>query len=766
MNETVLRIRSVFVSKGTDDAEKAFRSLRDTIKNAGGSVKNANTIFSNFFGSLTRIAKLRMLRGIIRGITSAVKEGVENIYRYSQALGAADASHFANTMDSLASSMLYMKNSIGAVVAPLLTSLLPAIQTIVNWFVTATQVVAQFFAALGGQTMYTRAKEHATAWKSVEGAAGGAAAAAKEYQNTILSFDEIHALNDVPSSGGGGGGGGASPLDYADMFEEAEISAKIKKLAQWLRDNFDGILDIVKAIGIALLGWKIAQNVADFFAALGVGSASMLRTVGLGLTLLITGVSLSAKGGFDIGYDGVDLMDIIKSAIGAAMGGVGGAFLSVALGASAGAGFVVGFTIALLGTIIGIQLGQQEKMLDATYRTTEEYQNLVITTGILEEILSHSNTVVEVWNKNWKEYSQLVSDIKLAEYLIPQIEELGNKTERTELENEKLKTLIEQLNGLGIDGVTASYDEATGAVQLNTQEVKKNLDAVLKAAKEAAYIDVMKAAWEDEARATLDAKMASEAYEDTLKIYNDTVQESLDYQREYQNNLDPDIVAQYDEKIGDLADQLDLAEKAQDEANKRMEEARDYADRAEKAYHDLKTEVDYLNQSIDVFNGKTINNVIEAGLNGIKNSAYWAYWQLQGVNEQILQLSRATFGGLSIGIYAALGKANGGFVNGYANGGIIPRFDGGGINSADLFLARENNAPELVGRIGNRTAVANQDQIGDVLTAGVIRGLAMMQEGQGSSNTEVNVYMDREVLARAVDKGNRSLNRRFNVSLA
>ena len=266
MNETILRIRSVFVSKGTEDAEKAFRSLRDTVTSAGGSVKNANSVFSNFFGSLTRIAKLRLLRGIIRGITQAFKEGTENIYHYSQALGAADASHFANTMDSLASSMLYMKNSIGAVVAPLLTSLLPAIQTVVNWFVTATQVVAQFFAALGGQTMYTRAKEHATSWKDIGTAAGGAAAAAKEYQNTILSFDEIHALNDVPTSGGGGGGGADVP-DYTDMFEEAEISAKIKKLAQWLRDNFDGILDIVKAIGIALLGWKVSQNLADFFAS-------------------------------------------------------------------------------------------------------------------------------------------------------------------------------------------------------------------------------------------------------------------------------------------------------------------------------------------------------------------------------------------------------------------------------------------------------------------------------------------------------------------
>ena len=156
---------------------------------------------------------------------------------------------------------------------------------------------------------------------------------------------------------------------------------------------------------------------------------------------------------------------------------------------------------------------------------------------------------------------------------------------------------------------------------------------------------------------------------------------------------------------------------------------------------------------------------------GIYNSANRAKWELYDVLDYVVALSKASLSGIQIAIGLNTGGgagksfANGGFVNGYANGGIIPRFDGGGIHSADLFLANENGSPELVGRIGNRTAVANQDQMVDVLTNGIIRSLSMMQEGQGG-NTEVNVYMNDEVVARAADRGNRSLNRRFNVSLA
>ena len=184
------------------------------------------------------------------------------------------------------------------------------------------------------------------------------------------------------------------------------------------------------------------------------------------------------------------------------------------------------------------------------------------------------------------------------------------------------------------------------------------------------------------------------------------------------------------------------------------------------AANNAKNQVIDLNKSISALGGMSINQWVENGLWGIYKSAYYAKWELYDVLDYVRQLTKASLTGFSIAISGLPGKANGGFVNGYANGGIIPRFDGGGINSAQLFLANENGMPpEMIGTIGNRTAVANQGQMVEAMAEGVYRAMSNVMSN-GNSNTEVNVYMNDEVVARAADRGNRSLNRRFNVSLA
>ena len=52
----------------------------------------------------------------------------------------------------------------------------------------------------------------------------------------------------------------------------------------------------------------------------------------------------------------------------------------------------------------------------------------------------------------------------------------------------------------------------------------------------------------------------------------------------------------------------------------------------------------------------------------------------------------------------------------------------------------------------------------EMVTGGVARGVAEAMNN-GNSNIEVVVNMDGVAVARAADRGNRSLNRRFAVSL-
>lgn len=70
----------------------------------------------------------------------------------------------------------------------------------------------------------------------------------------------------------------------------------------------------------------------------------------------------------------------------------------------------------------------------------------------------------------------------------------------------------------------------------------------------------------------------------------------------------------------------------------------------------------------------------------------------------------------------------------------IPRFDKGGYpTKADLFYANENGIPEMVGRIGNRTAVANNDQITTAITNAIMTAFSNANFGTDKGTVVVNI---------------------------
>jgi hypothetical protein len=81
----------------------------------------------------------------------------------------------------------------------------------------------------------------------------------------------------------------------------------------------------------------------------------------------------------------------------------------------------------------------------------------------------------------------------------------------------------------------------------------------------------------------------------------------------------------------------------------------------------------------------------------------------------------------------------------------IPTLASGGIVSeGQMFIAREAG-PELVGQIGHKTAVANNDQIVSGIEAGVYRAM-MAANGGGNKDVTINatIEMDGEVVGKKV----------------
>jgi hypothetical protein len=93
----------------------------------------------------------------------------------------------------------------------------------------------------------------------------------------------------------------------------------------------------------------------------------------------------------------------------------------------------------------------------------------------------------------------------------------------------------------------------------------------------------------------------------------------------------------------------------------------------------------------------------------------------------------------------------------------IPRLaDGGMVNTGQMFIAREAG-PEMVGSIGNRTAVANNDQIVESVSRGVYQAVVAAM-GQSGGNQIVEAKVNDKVLFEVVVNRNRQETMRTGYS--
>lgn len=256
--------KSAFGKLGSLAGQGAKAVTKSFLKIAGAplqklktSLSDATTKFRGLFTMFRKQAMYRAFSAIIHSIAAGFKEGMDNAYQYSKALGG----NLASSLDSISTSFLYFKNSIGAAVAPLINMLAPAIEYVIDKCVALINVLNQVFAKLSGASTWTKAVKYPTQYAE---AADSAAAANKELKKSILGIDEINALQDNSS---GSGGGGASGQDYSQMFEEVQLGEVNNPFADFfkpfadawanegqntinaIKTAFDGIKDFCTAVG-------------------------------------------------------------------------------------------------------------------------------------------------------------------------------------------------------------------------------------------------------------------------------------------------------------------------------------------------------------------------------------------------------------------------------------------------------------------------------------------------------------------------------------
>lgn len=188
-------------------------------------IKSAVSTMGNLFSSFKRIAMYRGLRTAIKAITQGFATGVKHLYAWADLVG----NNFKQSMDSLSTSMNYMKNSLGAMVSPIIDALAPAVDILVDKFVDLINVVNQFLATITGASSWRRAvKEQKEYADETDKAAG----AQKRLNHQLMAFDELNNITvNQPSSRGSGN----------KDDEVTDGSFVVEQLPDWAKDIREAI---------------------------------------------------------------------------------------------------------------------------------------------------------------------------------------------------------------------------------------------------------------------------------------------------------------------------------------------------------------------------------------------------------------------------------------------------------------------------------------------------------------------------------------------
>lgn len=213
-------------NKVANGANKARRSTGSWLDSFSNKTKRTNGLLHNFATRLKGIAlSMFIFNWITKGwnaMLSAIKDGTQNMAKHSSDVNAK--------MSQLTSAVATLKNAFGALAAPIISAVGPALTWFINLITAAINKVNQFISALTGKSTWTKAT---TQVKDYAAGLDKAANSAKKLKGQLQSFDELNNLNSNDSGGSGGSGSGGN---VSDMFEEVPIDQNIANLADKIKE--------------------------------------------------------------------------------------------------------------------------------------------------------------------------------------------------------------------------------------------------------------------------------------------------------------------------------------------------------------------------------------------------------------------------------------------------------------------------------------------------------------------------------------------------
>lgn len=266
----------------------------------------------------------------------------------------------ANALRILQQEFTQLSRAVGNLFIPALQRIIPVVRVVVEAITEAIQFLADLLGFELPTIDYSGLDGMQTSIEGVESGLGGAASAAKEFKKQLLGIDELNIIEPQAAGGGGAGGGAFGNMDLGLDMPEYDFLSRLAQSTDELKGKFDGLLSTILDIGAGFAGWAIAKSVLGWFNDLKMGKFSKIDKLAAGIGLVITGFSLEWQAGYDIGYNGPNLKNVIKGLIGAALG-VAGSLLIFGTGPL---GWTIGLGTALTIGITSFLMGYDRRKID------------------------------------------------------------------------------------------------------------------------------------------------------------------------------------------------------------------------------------------------------------------------------------------------------------------------------------------------------------------------------------------------------------------
>lgn len=640
----------------------------------------------------------------------------------------------ANALRVLQQQFVQLARAVGNVFIPVLVQIIPVVQAVVS---VLTDLI-NFLARLVGFKMpewdsNSWSKGLVSGAEDADKALSGASAAAKEFKRYTMGIDELTIID--PSSSGGGGGGASGISDWAknleipDLWNKEELAAMETQMSR-IKEKLELILPVAVAIGAAFALWKFGPSLLD------------------GLRVLIQSFAyLNGKAVLPVSESVIKLSQLLKFVgIAAVLGLMVSRFIDLYKSSET---FRTG--LSRIGEVFKSVFGFAKDILNGAWEVLKSIGETLL--HLLPEDLAQS--ISEFFSEFDLDAKDLVITIAgLAMLFMPGGKLIGAAT----LGFEALTVMIrkcgkdsdETFNKQKETALQAWENIKTGASDIwgkITQSINGSLDEINQSGQ--LYQTNAESSWSTFGE-TLQGYFSG-TWSELTKQQEDGTSELSRVTAAWQTGFTVDWNGIWDSVKTKVAS-------AWPEMQKSMTDA----------FTNIKTEFGKFKTNISnlatglftaikdstIRNANGVISVVESLLNGI----------IDKVNSLISLASEIPVVGTVVG-NRRIGRVYIPRVQGMSNFYA----DGGFPKHGEMFVARESG-PELVGNIGRKSAVANNDQIISGITSGVADGNTALinaiyavgkQLIDTVNNKDSNVYLDKTKVGDSVTQSQNQQSRMY-----